>query len=60
VEPGGISACSVDYVVGAWDMYLDKIIIEEKKVKIEGWRRETIPGGSGGSYGTFRGYVLTR
>lgn len=49
-----------DFVVGAWDMYLDKVIIEEKKIKIEGWRRETIHGGSGGAYGSFRSYVLSR
>lgn len=51
---------SFDFVVGAWDMYLDKVIIEEKKIKIEGWRRETIHGGSGGAYGSFRSYVLSR
>jgi len=51
---------SVDFVVGAWDMYLDKIIIEEDQVIVRGWRRETIPGGSGGSYGIFRSYSLSR
>jgi hypothetical protein len=51
---------NLDFVVGAWDMYLDKVIIEEKKIKIEGWRRETIHGGSGGAYGSFRSYVLSR
>lgn len=51
---------SYDFVVGAWDMYLDKIIIDKKKVKIEGWRREDAGGTTGGTYGTFRSYVLTR
>ncbi len=49
-----------DFVVGAWDMYLDKIVIEDKKLKFEGWRRETLPGGAGGSYGSFRSYSLSR
>ncbi len=51
---------SYDFVVGAWDMYLDKIIIEEDHIKIEGWRRENAGGGTGGVYGNFRGYSLSR
>ncbi|HOX77698.1 MAG TPA: hypothetical protein PLW31_06625 [Bacteroidales bacterium] len=51
---------SIDFVVGAWDMYLDKIIIGENKVKVEGWRRENAGGTSGGIYGNFRGYTLSR
>ena len=51
---------SIDFVAGAWDMYLDKIIIEENKVKFEGWRRETSGNGTGGVYGNFRGYSLSR
>ncbi len=42
------------------DMYLDLQIRQEKKVKFSGWRRETISMGSGGSYGWYRSYVLTR
>jgi len=49
-----------DKVVGAFDMYLDLNIREDKKVKFSGWRRETIHGGSGGSYGLFRSYSLSR
>ncbi len=50
----------IDYVAGAYDMYFDVLTFEDKKVRIESWRRETINGGSGGSYGTFRRYHLTR
>ncbi len=50
----------IDYVAGAYDMYFDILAFENKKVRIESWRRETISGGSGGSYGTFRRYHLTR
>jgi len=49
-----------DFVVGAYDMYLDLNTQEEKKIRFSGWRRETIYGGSGGSYGTYRRYHLTR
>lgn len=42
------------------DLYLDLQIREENKVKFSGWRRETISMGSGGSYGWYRSYVLTR
>jgi len=49
-----------DFVVGAYDMYLDLETMEDNKIRISGWRRETIPGGSGGSYGTYRRYHLTR
>ena len=38
----------------------DKIIIEEDHIKIEGWRRENAGGGTGGVYGNFRGYSLSR
>ena len=49
-----------DFVVGAYDMYLDPLTLESKKVRLGGWRRETIAGGSGGAYGTYRRYHLTR
>lgn len=42
------------------DMYLDLQIRQETKVKFSGWRRETISMGSGGSFGWYRSYVLTR
>lgn len=42
------------------DLYLDLQIRQDKKVKFSGWRRETISHGSGGSYGWYRSYVLTR
>lgn len=42
------------------DFYLDLQIRQDKKVKFSGWRRNTISGGSGGSYGWYRSYVLTR
>lgn len=42
------------------DFYLDLQIRQEKKVKFSGWRRETISMGSGGSYGWYRSYVLSR
>lgn len=42
------------------DLYLDLQIRQENKVKFSGWRRETISMGSGGSYGFYRSYVLTR
>jgi len=42
------------------DMYLDLQIRQDKKVKFSGWRRETISMGSGGSFGFYRSYVLTR
>lgn len=42
------------------DLYLDLQIKQENKVKFSGWRRETISMGSGGSYGWYRSYVLTR
>lgn len=49
-----------DFVVGAYDMYLDPLLLESKKVRIGGWRRETISGGSGGASGTYKRYHLTR
>lgn len=49
-----------DFVVNAYDMYLNLDTMEDKKIRISGWRRETIHGGSGGSYGTYRRYHLTR
>jgi hypothetical protein len=49
-----------DFVVNAYDMYLNLDAREDKKIIISGWRRITIPGGSGGSYGTYRRYHLTR
>lgn len=49
-----------DFVVDAYDMYFDILTFESKKVRIESWRREQIAGGSGGSYGSFRRYHLTR
>jgi hypothetical protein len=48
-----------EFVVGAWDMYLDKIIIEEEELKFAGWRREDSPAGNGGVYGTYRSYSLS-
>ncbi len=42
------------------DLYLDLQILEESKVKFSGWRRETIYGGSGGSYGYYNNWVLSR
>lgn len=42
------------------DLYLDLNTRQEKKVKFSGWRRETISMGSGGSYGWYRSYVLSR
>jgi len=55
-----ISEPGQDFVLDAYDMYLDLNILEENKVRFSGWRRETIPGGSGGSYGSYRSYYLTR
>jgi hypothetical protein len=55
-----ISEPGKDKVVGASDMYLDLNIREDKKVKFSGWRRVTIYGGSGGSYGWYRSYSLSR
>jgi hypothetical protein len=55
-----ISEPGKDKVVGAFDMYLDLNIREDKKVRFSGWRRETIYGGSGGSYGLYRSYSLSR
>jgi len=49
-----------DFIVGAYDMYLDPLALESKIVRLGGWRRETISGGSGGSLGTYRRYHLTR
>lgn len=49
-----------DIVVDGYDMYLDLVELSDKRIRISGWRRETIPGGSGGSYGTYRRYHLTR
>lgn len=49
-----------DWVVGAYDMYLNIDLKEEKKLRFSGWRRIVIPGGSGGSYGSYRRYHLTR
>ncbi|MFH1120185.1 MAG: hypothetical protein V1775_10185 [Bacteroidota bacterium] len=49
-----------DFVVDAYDMYLDLETMEDKKIRISGWRRETIQGGSGGSQGSYRRYHLTR
>lgn len=42
------------------DFYLDLKVLTEKKIKFSGWRRETISMGSGGSYGWYRNYVLSR
>jgi len=42
------------------DLYLDLQILEESKVKFSGWRRETISHGSGGSYGWYQAWVLSR
>jgi|GEM_PF-1035286 len=53
-EPGD------DLVVDGMDMYLDLNIREDKKLKFSGWRRETIYGGSGGAYGWYRSYSLSR
>lgn len=53
-EPGD------DFVVNAYDMFLNLDKMEDKKIIISGWRRETIQGGSGGSYGTYRRYHITR
>ena len=55
-----ISEPGKDKVIDAFDMYLDLNIREDKKVKFSGWRRETIYGGSGGSYGWYRSYSLSR
>jgi hypothetical protein len=49
-----------DIVVDGYDMYLDLVELSDKRIRISGWRRETIQGGSGGSYGTYRRYHLTR
>ena len=49
-----------DFVVNAYDMYLNLDAMEDNKIVISGWRRETIPNGSGGSYGSYRRYHLTR
>lgn len=49
-----------DIVVDGYDMYLDVEVMEKSKIRISGWRRETIHGGSGGSYGSYRRYHLTR
>jgi len=49
-----------DLVVDGYDMYLDVEVKEKSKIRISGWRRETIYGGSGGSYGTYQRYHLTR
>jgi hypothetical protein len=49
-----------DFVVNAYDMYLNLDAMEDDKIVISGWRRETIPNGSGGSYGSYRRYHLTR
>jgi len=42
------------------DLYLDLQIRQDKKVKFSGWRRETISMGSGGSYGWYQAWVLSR
>jgi hypothetical protein len=55
-----ISEPGKDKVVGASDMYLDLNIREDKKVKFSGWRRVSIYGGSGGSYGWYRSYSLSQ
>lgn len=55
-----ISEPGKDKVVGASDMYLDLNTREDKTVKFSGWRRESIYGGSGGSYGWYRSYSLSR
>ena len=49
-----------DLVLDGYDMILDPEVIQEDKIVISGWKRETIPGGSGGSYGSYRKYYLTR
>jgi len=42
------------------DLYLDLKVRDEKKVKFSGWRRETITQGSGGSFGWYQNWVLSR
>jgi hypothetical protein len=42
------------------DLYLDLQIRENNKVKFSGWRRETISHGSGGSFGWYQSWVLSR
>lgn len=49
-----------DLVLDGYEMILDPEVIEDDKIVISGWRRETIPNGSGGSYGSYRKYYLTR
>ena len=49
-----------DLILDGYKMILDPEVIEDNKVVISGWRRETIPNGSGGSYGSYRKYYLTR
>jgi hypothetical protein len=55
-----ISLPGEDKVVGASDMYLDLNTREDNKVRFSGWRRETIYGGSGGAYGWYRSYSLSK
>lgn len=49
-----------DLILDGYKMILDPEVIEDGKIVISGWRRETIPNGSGGSYGSYRKYYLTR
>jgi hypothetical protein len=42
------------------DLYLDLELMTENKLRFSGWRRETISHGSGGSYGLYMGYDLSR
>jgi len=55
-----ISQPGEDKVVGASDIYLDVLTREDKKLRFSGWRRDAIYGGSGGSYGWYRSYSLSR
>jgi len=49
-----------DIMLDGYDMYLDLVELSDNRIRTSGWRRETIHGGSGGSYGTYRRYHLTR
>jgi hypothetical protein len=42
------------------DLYLDLELMTENKLQFSGWRRETISHGSGGSYGLYMGFDLSR
>lgn len=55
-----ISEPGKDKVVSATDISLDLNIREDNKLKFSGWRRDAIYGGSGGYYGFYRSFTLTR